>query len=295
MSRLRTACVPVLASMAAVAAAGNARDVPAVLVYRVVGDARFTRPGEAPRPARPLEWLPERTRLEVEVGGLLSVVTVDGRRYDIRGRGSAVATATALISRRGDVRELPRLPPLPLTALRDEDHPGRAMGAIRVRADRIDRLCPSGTLVRASDLTLSFEPVGAARYEIEIRDAAGRSVLRQEVADPRLGPPPGALEPGARYRWTVRSLGGPERRGEGHFVTLPRELEGRRAVLQAAIQASDEPSVVALGAGVDERLGLLREARDGFRAALRREPDNRSAQEALERVTVALGTCEGRP
>jgi predicted Zn-dependent protease len=98
--------------------------------------------------------------------------------------------------------------------------------------------------------------------------------------------PKGVLAPGGRYTWQVRcpAATGVSLRADASFVTLSKEQAEARAALQAAALA--DASLLALLAEIDQGLGLLREAREEFRAASARDPGNAALAEALARLDL---------
>ena len=65
-------------------------------------------------------------------------------------------------------------------------------------------------------------------------------------------------------------------------ITLTKEQAGARTALKAAAEA--DVTLLALLAEIDQGLGLLREAREEFRVAAAREPENASLGSALARL-----------
>jgi hypothetical protein len=98
--------------------------------------------------------------------------------------------------------------------------------------------------------------------------------------------PAGTLKPGTTYFWRVETLDrfGAAARGEAGFSTVGADTQRSRDALAAAIGTSESPRALGLLAEIDRRIGLLRESRDGFRAAVARAPEDKALREALARI-----------
>jgi hypothetical protein len=69
---------------------------------------------------------------------------------------------------------------------------------------------------------------------------------------------------------------------------LPAEDEVRRAALKTAVELSGDADSLALLAEIDRRLGLLREAREEFGAALERASAREAVRAAIAQIDEAL-------
>jgi hypothetical protein len=98
------------------------------------------------------------------------------------------------------------------------------------------------------------------------------------------------LKPAASYYWTVQALDrfGVAPRGRSEFTTLSAADSQFREALRTSVQGEASGGALALLAEVDRRLGLYREALDGFRAQLARTPDDLAVQRALRRLEQML-------
>ena len=79
-------------------------------------------------------------------------------------------------------------------------------------------------------------------------------------------------------------------RAVAEFVTLEEKPARARATLKASLDAAGDAPSLALLAEIDRGLGLLAEARDGFRAALARAPGDSGLREALEALERQLAS-----
>src|SRR5262245_17336500 len=186
------------------------------------------------------------------------------------------------------MRRLRDVPSLSLLLpIAKQDKPGLSAGAVRIRAERIAGLYPRhGTATLAGATVLRFAPVqGAAKYRIEVQDRHGTLVFAAETADSPVRLPPGALQPGRRYDWTVRTLerAGPVAQGDESFATLPAQQAAAREALRQALEKEGSAGALALLAEIDRSLGLLAEAHEELRAAAQASPgDTRLAAELAE-------------
>ncbi len=250
---------------------------PAALVYQLRGEAALTVPSEERRPLRLFDRLPAGATVEAGPGSRLALAFANGRRYELGERSRATLGPENLSLRSGPVRSLPPVPPLPrLLPIAEEERPGLHAGAVRIRAERIAGLYPHrGVTSLAGATKLRFEPVeGAGKYQIEIQDRQGNAVFAAETTSSAVNVAAGILQPGVRYDWTVRTIErvGPVIKGEAGFVTLPRQTAEAREALRKAVEASGDGASLALLAEVDRSLGMLLEARDELRGALRNSP-----------------------
>jgi cytochrome c-type biogenesis protein CcmH/NrfG len=125
---------------------------------------------------------------------------------------------------------------------------------------------------------------------------SGASVLQVETQSPTVSISPGILKAGARYYWDVRTLdrAGQAARGAAEFMTLDGETVRARAALKESIDAAGDAQSLAFLGEIDRHLGLLTEARDAFRAAVAKAPDDVALRHALERLEQQLGGVRER-
>lgn len=275
--------------------AGGAGE-PVAIVYALRGPAMQTAPGE-PRPLRLLDRLPAGAVLRVGEGSRVCLAFASGRRYELNGGSRARLGATDLAFRSGRILSLPLVPTaLLLLAIRREDRPGPRAGAVRVRTERVRGLYPrAGAAILPDPVVLRFEPwEGAVRYRVEVQDSQGRPVFRSDPEGATVRLPAGTLAPGARYAWTVRTLDRPGvmARGEADFRVLPIEAARMREEVRAALAAEGDASLVLL-AEIDRGLGLLAEAREELRGALRTLPASAPLRAALADVERRLEESDG--
>jgi hypothetical protein len=133
---------------------------------------------------------------------------------------------------------------------------------------------------------------GVTEYEIEARARDGSLVFRTRTSDECVDVPRGALRPGASYVWSVRaaSSGAPGPFGEAEFGTLSADAETAREALARSADGGDRSARLFL-ALLDQRLGLLREARTGLEALQRdgwRDPELARALAHVERQLKRL-------
>lgn len=261
------------------------------IAYQLSGKASVAIAGGSARPLGLLDRLPVAATVSVGPHSRLALAFVSGKRYELSGPADATLARGDLAGRSGAVRPLPPLPPLPLLSpIAEDDHPGRAMGAVRLRGERITGLYPHrGATVLAAATVLSFPPVpGAQTYQISVLDARGSIVFTTATASPPVRVPLGRLQPGASYRWTVSTLDRPiaVAQGQAELVTLP-EASARDREKARRILAAEGPSALPLLAEIDRSFGLLSQARDDLMAAL----DAGASERALP---AALAAIEGR-
>jgi hypothetical protein len=274
---------------------------PLAIVYGLSGPASV-KPAEvaARRPAQRFEWLAAGTEIAVDPGGTLLLAFADGSRYELRGGAKATLMPRGgLGSPSGPVRALASVSPLPrLEGLAADARAGSRAGAVRLRGLRIAGLYPrDDASVLPNEALLSFTPLpGAPRYKVQVEDETGNAVFDAQVAGSSAVVSPGVLKPGARYHWTVRTLGASApARGEADFVVLAAESLAAREELRRSLQEPADAESLALLAEVDSRLGLLAEARRGFEAARAKAPDDAALAAALERVDRQMNEQGGDP
>jgi CHAT domain-containing protein/Tfp pilus assembly protein PilF len=289
MNILRMLSLGVLVAMPSGAMEAKAPE-PVAIVYSLTGEAWLGGPKQ---PLRLFDRLLAGTTVEVGPGSRLALAFASGLRYELGERFRVTIGPKDLVSRTGPVRRLPAVPPLPrLLPIAEDDHPGLRAGALRIRAERIAGLYPRrGAATLAGATTLRFEPVaGAGKYWIEVQNPQGNVVFGTDTTVPRVKLPPDALQPGMRYGWSVRTVErvGPVAQGEADFVTLPARIAEARETLRKAVETLGDGESLALLAEVDRSLGLLAEARDGLRAAVRDSPGDAALGAALAELERRL-------
>jgi len=260
--------------------------VPVAIVTRLRGTASLAGSPSGRTSLSLFQRLNAGGQLEVGPDSDLVVVFGNGRRYLLGHGAVALLGREELFGRRGPVTALSPLPPLPtLARIRADERAGSRAAAVRIRGERIDGLHPrSGESAPVSGAVLRFERVsGAARYRVEVRDEAG-GLWQLTTAETRVAVPPGLLKPEARYSWTVRTVdrAGPMAGGEADFVTLSAALEAQRAALKEALEGMGDASSLALLAEVDRGLGLVAEASEEAKLALRGAGDDTTLRDALQ-------------
>jgi hypothetical protein len=150
--------------------------------------------------------------------------------------------------------------------------------------------------VLADEAVLSFTPLpDATIYRVQVEDEAGRYVFDAEVRSPPISVPPATFRPGARYVWFVRTVSGagPVARGEAEFKALGQDLVAARRAFRASLGDAEDAETLGLLAEVDRALGLRLAARDGFAAAVTRDPGNAELRAAAARLDAALKESSG--
>lgn len=261
---------------------------PVALVCELNGVAKRFSGGKW-QPVRLFDLLPAGTVVRAEPTSALVFAFRSGQRFRLGPRARVTLARDGFANRAGPVEPLPPLPPLVLQPILQ---PGarsgapRSFGAAAIRNRGLGGLYPGRGAVAVSDATvLRFEPLASAsKYRVEITDGEGRLVFQQETAAAGIEVPAGVLRPGARYRWSVRSLDavGPKAEGAESFQTLPRPMSRARGELRTLLVA--RPEALAFLGEVDRRLGLWLEARESFREALRHDPGEPVILAALAEV-----------
>jgi hypothetical protein len=272
-----------LMATSAVASGGE----PVAIVYSLSGSAWIQPTSGARQKAERFAWLTSDARVEVGPDSTLLLAFVNGSRYELGpGARASLSSEGLLRAPSGPVRPLESVPPLPRLTPLAERPPSRA-GALRIRGARIEGLYPHQDASALPDqAVLSFQPLpGSTGYKVQVEDESGNAVFSAETQTASILVSPGVLRPGSRYHWTVRSLGSRAAgRGDADFETAGADTLAAREALRRSLQDVGDAASLALLAEVDASLGLLKEARQGFRAALSQSPGDATLQAALARV-----------
>lgn len=262
-----------------------AQPEPVAIVASLSGIARVKPPE---RPARELalfDRLPAGSKIDVRPESVVVIAFATGHRFQLEGGARVTVTKEDLADARGAVRAIEAVPPFHrIPPVRDVSAARTA--ALRVRGGGLNRLYPREGATTMSDLTvLSFSaPPEAGDCTAEVLDTTGNSVSKTAAGSSPLALAPGLLAPGQSYEWRVRCLtaSGVILHADARFATLPLDMATARQALHAA--AAADPALLGLLAEIDQSLGMFRESRDGFRAALAREPGNAALASALDRL-----------
>jgi len=263
---------------------------PVAIVASVSGAAQVKPPAGPQRGLGLFERLFVGARLRTNPQSIVTVAFANGQRFELRGEADVTLGREGFARTRGLVRTLTPVPPLHrIPPVRDLER-GRT-AALRVRGGVVGGLYPrDGAAVLADEAVLRFSaPPEAGPCRVEVEDAAGNSISRTDSGGSEAALPKGVLAPDQHYTWRVRcpAATGVTLRADASFVTLSKEQGEARTALKAAAQA--DASSLALLAEIDQGLGLLREAREEFRAASEREPGNAALEAALARLDRWMG------
>ena len=231
-----------------------------------------------------LDWLAEGAVLRTGEKSKALVILLNGRRFELGANARATIGPTQLRNTSGSVREMVPLPPMPRAA--PLDGTADAVAAVRFRgATNIQELCPrEGMAALPASARLSFHQVeGATAYQVVLEGEDGNPVVQQQTSSTEISVPP--LKPASHYSWRVRALGqaGVIAEDQANFVTLSKEQVQARQAFANAIGRN-----LALLAEIDFNSGLVREALDGFRAALKIKPEEPEMRRALAQIESAL-------
>jgi hypothetical protein len=270
------------------------------IVSAVTGTASVTVPREQRTTIRLFEWVSAGSVIKVARGSKLTLVFASGARYELGETAQATVGPSSLTASSGPVRELDRVPPFPsFSPIAESSRTGSRSGAVRIRGTTITDLYPdSGATTLADSTVLRFTPLpDASRYRVEVRADNGARVFHVETQSPIASVPPGVLKPDARYSWEVRTLDRIPQvaHGAAGFVTLTAEIARARAALRESLQSAGDAPSLALLAEIDRSLGLLVEARDEFRAALGKAPDDPALRQVLDRLERQLAADRETP
>lgn len=234
---------------------------PIAIVYSVTGVATRSGPDGAAEPVEVANRLTVGDSLTLAKASCLAIGFVSGRRFEVLGPGRVTTGEDGLTPRAAIVRELPRVPALPLLpAIARRDLPGLRSAAVRVRSEEIGDLHPREPRTAIADrAVLRFAAVpGGSRYRIEVRDGAGNLLFTATGEATEVEVPPQVLSPGTTYLWSVRTVEriGPMATGEARFTTLDRATVAARERLSALLYDGADEGVASLLAAVDLALGL---------------------------------------
>ena len=263
---------------------------PVAIVASVSGAAQVKPPAGPQRGLGLFERLFVGATVRTDPQSIVTVAFANGQRFELRGEADVTLGREGFARTRGLVRTLTPVPPLHrIPPVRDLER-GRT-AALRVRGGVVGGLYPrDGAAVLADEAVLRFSaPPEAGPCRVEVEDAAGNSISRTDSGGSEAALPKGVLAPDQHYTWRVRcpAATGVTLRADASFVTLSKEQGEARTALKAAAQA--DASSLALLAEIDQGLGLLREAREEFRAASEREPGNAALEAALARLDRWMG------
>jgi hypothetical protein len=248
-----------------------------------------TRQGKRAAVSR-LDWLSAGTILQTDAKSRVTVLWSNGRRFELGPAARATIEPTGPSNLTGPVHELEPLPPIPKPAPLEIGTETVAVTRFRSGA-KIGALCPGqGMAALAGAVKLSFRNVsGADAYQIVMEDEDGDRLLDERTASTEISSP--ALQPGSHYSWRVRAFGAAGVLAEdwAGFVTLSEEQAKTRQAFADELRKTMEPSTaLALLAEVDVESGLVREAIEGFHAALQLEPQDAAIKRNLDRAQSAL-------
>jgi hypothetical protein len=277
------------ASLAAGSRPVDTPEMPVGIVISLKGAAWATSPSTPRQPLKAFDWVVIDTVIEVGRSSAVTIVFVNGARYDLGSQSRARTTSSSLIDRSGSVRQLPTLPPLPQVAPIAE-RASTTSGAVRIRGGRWPMFPSAPAAGVASATVLRFARLPQSqRYEIEVVDDLNSVVFATETSATIVAVPAGKLEPERTYRWRVRALDGTEEMaGEESFATLSGDQAASRQMLASRAAAVNDPALWALLGILDLRLGLLIDARTELRHATARGFDASSLAPMMERLDRRL-------
>jgi hypothetical protein len=225
------------------------------------------------------EWLPDGAVLQTGPNSRATVILLNGHRFELEPESRATIGEAGLSSISGAVKELDPIPPIPKPAPLAVATSTAAAGAFRGGM----KIWPSnGKATLAGPVVLSFRKVdGAAVYRIEVKDADGNQIAQEQTKSTEITVP---LQPGAGYTWRVQAFGqgGQIDQGQAGFATFTDEQMQARQAFADAIRGL--PDGLALLAEVDFQSGLVREAIDGFHAALKLKPGDPAILQRLAQI-----------
>jgi hypothetical protein len=266
-----------------------AEEPAAGVLASVTGTATVMYPRGGAMPAHPFDWLKTGASIQTEAGAKVLVVLVNGAKYEVGERSRATLEKGTMHKVSGDLRRLPGLTEIPkLAAISDKLSSTRG-GVVRIRGTKLKQCYPApGVAILPGESTFAFDPAAnITSYVMEIENGEGNVIHRAESSGGPIHVAAGVLQPGANYYWEVGGGVPDSPKCGGEFSVLSSEDEASRQIFRSAVQNSGEADGLAILAEIDRRLGLLREAREEFNAALSKSstPDAiRAKLREIERV-----------
>ncbi len=272
-----------LASAARVGESG-----PAAIVAELQGSVTVREQGERQRPLQLFDWINEGALISVAKGARVVVILESGARFALQ-EGARATLSRAGLPSDPRIERLPALPPLPTVAPLADSRGPAVSAATRLRGRSIRNMYPLGHTTLAERTSLRFEgPNGVAGYRVTIEDEVGSPVFQLETERAPVLVPPGVLEPGRNYSWQVTLFGASTPlNARARFATLSHDTARARSVLRSSLDDQKVADLV-LFARIDERLGLLQEARDGLAMAAASAPEDEVVQRMLTRIEQQL-------
>jgi hypothetical protein len=288
--------VTVLGVLLGVIAPAWAADPVAVLteIRPGQGEVRVKRAADA-------GWVAPQPLLALRPGDQIRV-TADGRAV-IALTGGGLQTVTAgnspytVVSARGDSgsdRVHGLLTGVTQFLLGRAQEPAYQSLSVRGAAEPARIVAPRATKVLAGPVTFEWTGPRAAAYRVRVEGASGLvweqdGLTRQPVTYPAAAP---AIQPGARYTWTLDAPGQATQRAE--FETLPTgEAERVRAALAdlspGTLSGYPAGTLVLLRAGFLVQQGLYADARRELVAGIATDPDEASLHQLLADVYARIG------
>jgi hypothetical protein len=269
--------------------AGSAAGSVAV-VTRVEGSCQVRVATSTPRVLALFDWLDRGAVITPDKGAKVTLALLDGRRFEVT--GEVTLQEDGLRGSEGSVRALEAVPALPRVVALAGPDVGRRSAAVRIRAaGQPLRLSPQNDDVTVHDHTvLRVQPEDGRRIRVEVEDEKGSVLFVQQTTARRIEVPPGILEPGRRYWWSVRTLDafGPSAHAAADFTTLGPEDRARRQALRGHLEPTDDPLTLAFLAEIDHRLGLVEEALEDLERAVALCPPDLPLRARLEELRKAL-------
>jgi hypothetical protein len=290
----------------ATSAVVSAADDGSAIVSELRGSATVREDGKPERVVQLYDWVAERATLSVAKRSRVVLVLATGERFEL------AENARVTILRSGlpispTVRMLPAVSPIPVVppiASSTEGGSGtnampRAVSAaVRIRGSSFGNLYPSGNTTIADQTTLRFDgPKAASTFRITVNDEKGTPIFDAKTGEGHVVVPPGVLQADRTYAWSVTVADDSvSAEAEATFQTLPASTVDARGSFVASLR-NDSVRDLALLARIDERLGLLNEARDELSAAAKQAPDDRQLRRMLARLNERLAkpTVNARP
>jgi hypothetical protein len=236
------------------------------------------------------DWLDRGAVITPDKGAKVTLALLDGRRFEVT--GEVTLQEDGLRGSEGSVRALEAVPALPRVVALAGPDVGRRSAAVRIRAaGQPLRLSPQNDDVTVHDHTvLRVQPEDGRRIRVEVEDEKGSVLFVQQTTARRIEVPPGILEPGRRYWWSVRTLDafGPSAHAAADFTTLGPEDRARRQALRGHLEPTDDPLTLAFLAEIDHRLGLVEEALEDLERAVALCPPDLPLRARLEELRKAL-------